>query len=116
MNSIMTFVQRSSEITAHALAVLRDSPLELSSRKSMSTRAARDAVERHIGLGLKRILGDWCSEYELSRSRRSMFDISINDARGFHYYIDIKTHRLEKEKSGFNMPNITSVRRFMKYY
>ena len=46
-----------------------------------------------------------------------MDDIKIRDADGFHYSIDVKTHRSETRiRERLSMPNITNVKRLIDYY
>lgn len=42
-----------------------------------------------------------------------MADLAFEDAAGFYYVVDVKTHRLSTK---FNMPNLTSVERLSRFY
>jgi len=42
-----------------------------------------------------------------------MADLAFEDADGFYYVVDVKTHRLSTK---FNMPNLTSVERLSRFY
>jgi hypothetical protein len=42
-----------------------------------------------------------------------MADLAFTDPDGFYYVVDVKTHRLETQ---FNMPNLTSVERLVRFY
>lgn len=42
-----------------------------------------------------------------------MADLGFEDAEGFYYIVDVKTHRLSTE---FNMPNLTSVDRLARFH
>ena len=42
-----------------------------------------------------------------------MADFAFEDADGFYYVVDVKTHRLSTK---FNMPNLTSVERLSRFY
>ena len=85
----------------------------LSTRTASSTRAAGDAIENLISERLDTFLGAWCSEYSTDFGRRAMADIAFIDSEGFRSYIDVKTHRQDTE---FNMPNLTSALRLLRFY
>lgn len=59
------------------------------------------------------ILGGLCVTYSKDFARRSMADLAFSDADGLYYMVDVKTHRL---KTSFNMPNLTSVERLVRFY
>lgn len=42
-----------------------------------------------------------------------MADLAFTDREGFYSVVDVKTHR---EKTNFNMPNLTSVERLARFY
>lgn len=78
-----------------------------------STRAAGDAIESILGDNFDRIIGKWCCEYSANFARRAMADIAFKDMDGLYCVVDVKTHR---EETKFNMPNLTSVRRLVRFY
>jgi len=85
----------------------------LSPSTARSTRAFGDALEGLLGRSFDQILGNWCAEYSTDFARRAMADLAFSDVDGFHYVVDVKTHRADTK---FNMPNLTSVRRLARLY
>ncbi|OHB68069.1 MAG: hypothetical protein A2V70_18880 [Planctomycetes bacterium RBG_13_63_9] len=85
----------------------------LSPSTARSTRAFGDALEGILGLHFAQILGDWCCEYSADFARRAMADLAFADVDGLYYVVDVKTHRADTK---FNMPNLTSVERLVRFY
>jgi len=79
-----------------------------------STRAVGDAIQHVLGENFQAILGTkLCAKYSSQFARRAMADLAFEDADGFYYVVDVKTHRLSTK---FNMPNLTSVERLSRFY
>jgi len=79
-----------------------------------STRAVGDAIQHVLGENFQAILGTkLCAKYSSQFARRAMVDLAFEDADGFYYVVDVKTHRLSTK---FNMPNLTSVERLSRFY
>lgn len=86
----------------------------LSGSTARSTRAAGDAIQHILSENFQSILGtDLCATYSSQFARRAMADLAFEDADGFYYVVDVKTHRLSTR---FNMPNLTSVERLSRLY
>lgn len=94
-------------------ALLNNEPAFLTQRTSGSTRAVGDAVQDILGEKLPDVVHMHIHEYSADFARRSMADIAFTDHDGFHYLIDVKTHRSD---TAFNMPNLTSVERLSRLY
>lgn len=101
------------KIEADILELLNAQEDFLSNRTARSTRATGDAVEEILKDHFEDILGEWCGEYAADFARRAMADFAFSDLAGFYYLVDVKTHRIG---TGFNMPNLTSVRRLARLY
>jgi hypothetical protein len=84
----------------------------LSADTAESTRAAGDAIQSIIEDNFAEILGDLVGEYSASFARRAMADLAFKDKVSNYCVVDVKTHR---EGTAFNMPNLTSVDRLVKY-
>ncbi len=86
----------------------------LSGSTVKSTRAVGDAIQDILSDNFQAILGtDLCANYSSQFARRAMADLAFEDADGFYYVVDVKTHRLSTK---FNMPNLTSVERLSRFY
>jgi len=86
----------------------------LSGSTAKSTRAVGDAIQDILSDNFRSILGnDLCAKYSSQFARRAMADLAFEDADGFYYVVDVKTHRLSTK---FNMPNLTSVKRLSRFY
>lgn len=86
----------------------------LSGSTVTSTRATGDAIQDVLAKHFRSILGEGtCREYSADFARRAMADLAFEDADGFYYVVDVKTHRLSTK---FNMPNLTSVDRLGRFY
>ena len=92
---------------------INSSPNFLSNRTAQSPRAVGDAIESLIADNFNSFLQDWCSKYWHDFPRRAMADLAFQGKEGFYSAIDVKTHR---EDTGFNMPNLTSVKRLAEFY
>ena len=106
--------QARSEIIENAiLEMINDQPDFLSARAARSTRGVGDEIQLIVSENLEKILtgqiGDYIGQFE----RRAMADVAFSDRDGFHYAVDVKTHRLDTK---FNMPNLTSIRRLAEFY
>lgn len=78
------------------------------------TRAVGGAIQHILSENFQPILGtDLCAKYSSQFARRAMADLAFEDADGFYYVVDVKTHRLSTK---FNMPNLTSVERLSRFY
>lgn len=89
------------------------SPEKLSANTARSPRAAADAIETRIVARFPDICGFDCHQFSAAPSRRSVQDFSFNDAEGYKYLIDVKTHRSD---TSFSMPNLISVERLFELY
>ena len=78
-----------------------------------STRSVGDALETLLADKFETFLGDWCKEYSSDFSRRAMADMAFTDVEGIYTVVDVKTHRVD---TSFNMPNLTSVERLVRFY
>jgi hypothetical protein len=86
----------------------------LSGGTVQSTRAVGDAIQEVLAGSFPSILGKKaCKDYSAEFARRAMADLAFEDADGFYYVVDVKTHRLSTK---FNMPNLTSVDRLARFY
>ena len=86
----------------------------LSGSTAKSTRAVGDAIQDILSENFQSILGTkLCAKYSSQFARRAMADLAFEDADGFYYVVDVKTHRLNTK---FNMPNLTSVERLSRFY
>ena len=85
----------------------------LSPSTARSPRAVGDAIEAILGGSFETILGDLCKEYSATFARRAMADLAFTDVDDFYYIVDVKTHRTDTK---FNMPNLTSVQRVVRFY
>jgi len=86
----------------------------LSATTVKSPRAVGDAMQDILSENFKDILANEHIKYSTTFARRAMADLAFEDAEGFYYVVDVKTHRLYDTK--FNMPNITSVERLSRFY
>jgi len=79
-----------------------------------SPRAVGDAIQEILANNFQAILGELaCPKYSAQFARRAMADLAFEDADGFYYVVDVKTHRLSTK---FSMPNLTSVDRLARFY
>lgn len=101
------------DIEKGILALLNSQPDYLSARTATSTRAAGDAMQAILSEHFKSLLGEHCADYSQDFARRAMADLAFRDQQGLYYVVDVKTHRLETH---FNMPNLTSVERLVRFY
>ncbi len=86
----------------------------LSLSTSDSPRAVGDAIQSLLASNFRSIIGEGvCKEYSDSFARRAMADLAFLDFENFYYIIDVKTHRMSTK---FNMPNLTSVERLVRFY
>lgn len=85
----------------------------LSPSTAHSTRAFGDAIAEILGEHLQELLADDCAEYSANFARRAMADLAFKDRDNLYYVVDVKTHR---EDTKFNMPNLTSVERLVRFY
>lgn len=86
----------------------------LSGSTAKSTRAVGDAIQDILSENFQSIVGTKvCAKYSSQFARRAMADLAFEDADGFYYVVDVKTHRLSTK---FNMPNLTSVERLSRFY
>ena len=86
----------------------------LSGSTAKSTRAVGDAIQDILSANFQSIIGaDLCTKYSSQFARRAMADLAFEDADGFYYIVDVKTHQLSTK---FNMPNLTSVERLSRFY
>lgn len=86
----------------------------LSDNTAKSPRAVGDAIQGILSDNFQSILGtELCAKYSPQFARRAMADLAFEDADGFYYVVDVKTHRLS---TNFNMPNLTSVERLARFY
>ena len=101
------------DIEKGILALLNSQPDYLSTRTATSTRAAGDAMQTILSEHFRSLLGEHCADYSPDFARRAMADLAFRDQQGLYYVVDVKTHRLETH---FNMPNLTSVERLVRFY
>ena len=113
MKSRVFLTEEFKEIEARTKEFLNRHDEFLSASTLHSTRAAGDAVEQILGDNFQEILGEVCAEYSREFARRAMADIAFKDQDGLYYVVDVKTHR---EDTKFNMPNLTSVKRLVRFY
>ena len=78
-----------------------------------STRAVGDAIQDILSDHFEQLLGKHCAEYSADFARRAMADLAFTDKNGNYHVVDVKTHR---EDTKFNMPNLTSVERLVRFY
>ena len=93
--------------------LINSSPDFLSKNTAQSPRAAGDAIENVLTASFDKILGEHCGEYSSNFARRAMADLAFKDHEGLYYIVDVKTHRTDTK---FNMPNLTSVERLVRFY
>lgn len=111
--STIFFTDEYKHIEQEIKKLLNNEPSFLTQRTSGSTRAVGDAVQDILGEKLPDVVREHIHEYSADFARRSMADIAFTDHDGFHYLIDVKTHRSD---TVFNMPNLTSVERLSRLY
>jgi hypothetical protein len=111
--STIFFTDEYKRIEQEIKELLNNEPDFLTQRTSGSTRAVGDAVQDILGEKLPDVIRKHIQEYSADFARRSMADIAFTDHDGFHYLIDVKTHRSD---TAFNMPNLTSVERLSRLY
>jgi hypothetical protein len=78
-----------------------------------SPRAVGDVAQQLLESSFAAILGSLATKYSSGFARRAMADLAFEDADGFYYVVDVKTHRTD---ASFNMPNLTSVDRLARFY
>lgn len=107
------YTERYKLIEKATVELLNSQPDFLSLRTAASTRAAGDAIQTILSEQFQSLLGNLCADYSAEFARRAMADLAFIDRDGFYYVVDVKTHRLETH---FNMPNLTSVKRLVRFY
>lgn len=107
------YTERYKIIEKATVELLNSQPDFLSLRTAASTRAAGDAIQTILSEQFQSLLGNLCADYSAEFARRAMADLAFIDRDGFYYVVDVKTHRLETH---FNMPNLTSVKRLVRFY
>jgi hypothetical protein len=107
------YTDKYKKIQREIVTLLNSQPDFLSSRTAASTRAAGDAIQTILSEQFQSLLGDSLTEYSPEFARRAMADMAFSDKDGFYYVVDVKTHR---RKTGFSMPNLTSVERLARFY
>jgi len=85
----------------------------LSSATASSTRAVGDAIEYLLSENFSEIIGVLAKNISTEFARRAMADIAFTDHNDLYYIVDVKTHRIDTQ---FNMPNLTSVERLVRFY
>jgi hypothetical protein len=113
MRSSIFYTDAYKDIELRVVELLNSHEEFLSPSTARSTRAVGDAVESILGDSFDTILGDLCKEYSATFARRAMADLAFTDTDDFYYIVDVKTHRTDTR---FNMPNLTSVRRLVRFY
>jgi len=111
--SSIFYTEKRRELEGAISELLNSQPDFLSSRTAGSTRAVGDAIQEIISENFESLLGSSCSEYSATFARRAMADLAFTDVDGFYYVVDVKTHRVS---TSFNMPNLTSVERLVRFY
>lgn len=92
---------------------LNEYPDFLSKDTVSSTRATGDAIQHILEDNFQNIIGEKSKEYSGKFARRAMADMAFTDKDDLYYIVDVKSHRLETK---FNMPNLTSVERLVRFY
>ncbi len=113
MRSSFFYNSHYSSVAEETKKYLNSVPDFLSAQTAGSTRAAGDAIETLIADKFDTLLNDWCKEYSADFARRAMADLAFTDKEGFYCIVDVKTHRAD---TAFNMPNLTSVQRLLRFY
>lgn len=113
MNSRLLEPAARAEVERALLERLQSEPERMSLRTAGSPRAVGDALDHRVADLLQEVLSGRCSGYARAVSRRAMEDVSFQDLDGYHYAVDVKTHR---SGTAFNMPNLTSVERLARFY
>jgi len=113
MKSVIFYTEMYQRIETEVKALLNSHEQFLSSSTAPSPRAVGDAIESIVRESFDSLLGDRCHEYSASFARRAMADLAFKDVDGLYYMVDIKTHRTDTR---FNMPNLTSARRLVRFY
>ena len=103
----------SKEVEKNLVETINSHPEWLSQSTASSTRAVGDSIQEIVSEKFQEILGDNCKSYSTDFARRAMADLAFEDHDGFHYMVDVKTHRIS---TSFNMPNLTSVHRIARLY
>lgn len=101
------------EIQNRVQNLINNKPEFLSQNTAQSPRAVGDAIENIVATSFDKLLGNHCGEYSSNFARRAMADIAFKDRNGLYYIVDVKTHRIDTK---FNMPNLTSVERLVRFY
>ncbi len=77
-------------------------------------RVIGDFIEKLIKESFGKLFFDIIKIYKSEFSRRAMEDIAFYDEQNNYYAIDIKTYRVND--SGFNMPNLVSIKVLNDFY
>lgn len=114
MNQSRIFhTDRYKAIESSIVSLLNSEPNFLTSSTAGSTRATGDAIQHILSERFEMLLGNLSVEYSPTFARRAMADLAFTDIDGLYYIVDVKTHRLD---TNFNMPNLTSVQRLIRFY
>lgn len=113
MKSEIFYTDRYKEIENRIKDFLNNYPDFLSEDTVVSTRATGDAIQHILENNFEKIVGSYSKKYSAGFARRSMADLAFLDKDDIYYIVDVKTHRIETK---FNMPNLTSVERLVKFY
>jgi len=114
MKSQLFYTGKYATVQHQLKAFLNGQDQFLSDSTAKSTRAVGDAIQDILSDNFQSILGaEFCTNYSSQFARRAMADLAFEDADGFYYVVDVKTHRLSTK---FNMPNLTSVERLSRFY
>lgn len=113
MKSRIFHTHTCEDIADNIRVFLNSYPDFLTPNTGTSPRATGDAIQHILEAGFGQIIGDLSKEYSANFARRAMADLAFTDLDNFYCIVDVKTHRLETK---FNMPNLTSVERLVRFY
>jgi len=94
-------------------ALINEQKAFLSQATASSPRAVGDALQKILSDNFASIVEPFSKNYSSEFARRAMADFAFTDADENYCIVDVKTHR---ENTSFNMPNLTSVERLVRFY
>jgi hypothetical protein len=103
----------SLEVEAKIANLLNSHGPFLTTQTMHSPRAVGDAIQDIISQHFGEIITPHSTHYSATFARRAMADLAFEGRDGNYYVVDVKTHRADTH---FNMPNLTSVERLVRFY
>ena len=114
MKSLLFDTDKYLEVGGRVVQYLNRQDFPLSKGTANSPRAVGDAIQDNLSANFQELVGtEFCAKYSAQFARRAMADLAFEDTSGCYYVVDVKTQRLDTK---FNMPNLTSVERLVRFY